>query len=88
MIDYEAKAEELWNECSVEDRSNDQIAMMAKFLRESAAQALEDAATGAGCECSSAAPVECALCSHAMHLRSKAAALRQPISVTQEEEGK
>lgn len=55
----------------------DSATILAKVRALAKAEAFEEASKGAGCECSTASPVECSLCGYAMHLLYKAAALRK-----------
>ena len=93
MIDYEAKAEAIWQEVlrfrarvvggyDIPDDWTPPKDAIAAFGRECAAQAYEDAANiSAGANHLGVVKIQLAI-------RAKASALRQPISVTQEEEGK
>lgn len=55
----------------------DSAPILARVRAQAKAEAWEDAARSAGCECSSAAPTQCALCSWRDWLGIKAAELRR-----------
>lgn len=81
-MDFEKEALRLWPVLRINYQDvgpNESLFALESALRRAyeagKREAFEEAARGAGCECSSATPVECALCSYGDYLRYKALGL-------------
>jgi hypothetical protein len=84
-MDYEARAQAVFNNIDAERTSVGGVKILAAALRECAAQAYEDAAEMADISLPDAYSQPC-IDETVEEIKAKAAALRQPISVTQEVE--